>query len=231
MDKAAGWRVVDEQRAVLADLLADLTPAEWDTPSLCAGWTVRHVAAHLSIAALTPTSQVLLAALRAGGSFDRMIHRTAVQRAADRSTAEIVADLRSIVGSRHLAPSTFWRDPLTDILVHTQDIARPLGRPLPVPTEAAREAAEWSWRRRFPFFPGRRFPGIEMVADDVDWRRGAGEELHGPVASLLLLSTGRRAALADLRGPGLDRLDRLDAVDRAVVDDSTPVRAAGRRAS
>ncbi len=206
MDRAQGWRVVDEQRAVLADLLETLTAEQWATASWCAGWTVREVAAHLGVAALTPTRVVLSAAVRARGDLDRLIDLTTRERAAARSPAQIVDDLRAIVGSRRLAPATVWRDPLLDILVHTQDIARPLGRPVAMPTEAARTALDWVWQRRFPFFPARRFRGLRLVADDVQWARGAGPEIRGPVASLLLVSAGRTAAVADLRGAGLARL-------------------------
>ena len=72
-----------------------------------------------------------------------------------------------------------------------------------MPIDAARTAAEWAWQRGFPFSPARRFRGIRMIADDIDWSRGDGEEMRGPMTSLLLLSTGRRSALADVRGPGL----------------------------
>ncbi|MBA2560867.1 MAG: maleylpyruvate isomerase family mycothiol-dependent enzyme [Propionibacteriales bacterium] len=206
MDKAEGWLVVDEQRVALADLLQTLTPEEWAAASLCDGWTVRDVAAHLPMAALTPTIEVLVAAARARGSFNRMIHDTAVRRAATQSPTQIIADLRSTVGSRRLAPTTFWRDPLLDILVHTQDIARPIGRTVAMPTDATRTALDWAWKRGFPFFPARRLRGIRMVAADADWQRGDGAEVRGPVGALLLLSTGRLAALADLTGPGLSRL-------------------------
>lgn len=202
MDKEQSWRVIDQQRMAVADILESLRPDEWASPSLCAGWTVRDVAAHLSIAATMPTSEVLRAALRAKGNFDRMIHDTAVHRAA-RPTGQIIADLRGIVGSRRLAPTTVWRDPLLDILVHGQDIVRPLGRQLRPPTEAARTAADWAWQRRFPFFPSRRLRGIRMVADDIAWERGKGPDLRGPIGSLLLLSTGRTAGLTDVAGPGL----------------------------
>ena len=202
MDKEQSWRLIDERRIALANLLESLRPDEWAVPSLCVGWTVRDVAAHLSIAATMPTSEVLRAALRAGGNFDRMIHDTAVHRAA-RPIEQIIADVRGIVGSRRLAPTTFWRDALLDILVHGQDIVRPLDRCLPPPTEAARVAADWAWQRRFPFFPARRLRGIRLVADDIDWERGSGSELRGPIGSLLLLSTGRAAGLVELTGPGL----------------------------
>ena len=203
MDRDESWRVIDEQRELIADLLETLTPDEWATPSLCEGWTVRDVAAHLSMAATASLGEVMGYVVRARGSFDRMIRDSAIDRAT-RPTGEIISDLRGIVGSRRLAPGTFWRDPLLDVLVHGQDIAVPLGRSLPARAEAARTAAEWAWVRRFPFFPARRLRGVRLVADDIVWSRGEGEELHGPVTSLLLLSTGRPAGLAGTSGPGVE---------------------------
>jgi uncharacterized protein (TIGR03083 family) len=205
MDRDESWRVIDEQRQVLAGLLETLTPEEWATPSLCDEWTVRDVAAHLSVAATIPTGEALRWLVRARGSFDRMIHDSAVDRAR-RPTGQIVADLRGVVGSRKLAPGTFWRDPLLDVLVHGQDIARPLGKDLATPPEAAAEAADWAVRRAFPYFWGRRLRGLRLVAEDVDWSRGEGPEVRGPMASLLLVSTGRAAGLADTSGPGLGLL-------------------------
>ena len=34
------------ERTQLATLLHSLTPQQWQTPSLCAGWSVRDVVAH-----------------------------------------------------------------------------------------------------------------------------------------------------------------------------------------
>ena len=202
VDKDEGWRVVDERRVQIADILDGLGPEQWSTPSLCAGWTVRDVGAHLSIAATSSVREVLPWMLKSRGSFDRMIRDSAIDRAR-RPTDEIVSDLRGIVGSRKLAPSTFWRDPLLDAIVHAHDIARPVGITVAAPVEAARTALDWAWSRRFPFFPAWRLRGLRLVASDVEWARGDGLELHGPVESLLLVSTGRPAGLAELDGPGL----------------------------
>ena len=75
-----------------------------------------------------------------------------------------------------------------------------------MPVEAARTVAEWTWRRGFPFRPARRFAGVRMIATDVDWGRGHGAEVHGPIAELVMLSTGRMSALAQVSGPGLEVL-------------------------
>ena len=204
MDKDEGWRVVDERRVLVADILDGLEPEQWCTPSLCDAWTVRDVGAHLTIAATSSVSEVLPWVLKARGSFDRMVRDSAIDRAR-RPTDEIVSDLRDIIGSRKLVPGTFWRDPLLDVIVHAQDIARPLGITVAAPVGAARTALDWVWsRRRFPFFPAWRLRGLRLVASDVAWERGDGLELRGPVESLLLVSTGRPAGLDELVGPGLE---------------------------
>ena len=215
MDKETSWRIIDQQRKRVADLLDSLTPDDWSTPSLCEGWTVRDVAAHLSLAATARTGETLGYVVRARGNFDRMIDAATLDRARARSTAEIVADLRGIVGSRKLAPGTVWRDPLLDVLVDGQDDARPLDVRVDSPAEAAQVAAGWAWHRRFPFAPARRLRGLRLVADDVDWARGTGAELRGPVLSLLLVSTGRAAGLRELSGPGLELARTLMATPAA----------------
>lgn len=197
MDEDEGWQVIDEHRLALADFLDTLTPQQWAAPSLCDGWTVKDVAAHLSYAASFRYAELVAAVVRARGNFDRMIHQTGVDRAATRTTDQVVADLRAIIGSRRLAPTTSWRDPLLDVLVHAQDIARPLGLDLATPAEPARVAADWAWERGAPFHPSRRMAGTRLVADDVDWIRGEGREVRGPIVSLLLLSTGRAAAVTE----------------------------------
>ncbi|MEV1084843.1 maleylpyruvate isomerase family mycothiol-dependent enzyme [Streptomyces sp. NPDC050211] len=186
------WQVVDRERASLADLLEGLSPEEWETPTRCGDWRVRDVAAHLTIAARSTYRSVLRDFVRAAGSFDRMIHDSAVREAQKPGTA-IVADLRSIIGSRRLAPTTTPREPLLDILVHGQDIALALGRPRDMPREAARDAAERVWTMRMPPRPWP-LPRARLVATDIEWTRGEGEEVRGPIAALLLLLTGRPEA-------------------------------------
>ena len=49
MDRDDVWRAIDDQRRRLVDLLEDLSDTEWREPSLCRGWTVRDVAAHVAL--------------------------------------------------------------------------------------------------------------------------------------------------------------------------------------
>src|SRR4051794_36245596 len=90
----AVWAVVDRERIRLADLLAELADDEWNRPSLCRGWSVREVAAHLVLAHTGPGAAAV-AMVRARGSVDRMIHDTACRHAAV-PTAQLVAELRAM---------------------------------------------------------------------------------------------------------------------------------------
>ena len=205
MDRPQAWQVITRERARLADLLDDLTPAEWAQPSLCAGWTVKHVAAHVISSPQATPWAVGAALVRARGNFDRCIDDQA-RAWADRPTEQIVADYRRLHGSqRHPIGTTFY-EPLLDVLVHSQDIALPLGRVHPMPTDAARAAAERVWRRSFPFHARRRLRGLAIRATDTDWAVGAGAEVAGAVADLLLLLTGRSPTLPRLTGPGVEQL-------------------------
>ncbi len=205
-DLDAVWAAVDRERLDLADLLDDLTAAEWDRPSLCAGWRVRDVAAHLALAQTGPARAAVDLA-RAGGSLRRMIHDTAV-RHAQHPPAVLTARIRGMAGSRRTAPGVTPLEPLLDVLVHGQDIAVPLGRERHMPVEAAGTAATRVWTMPWPMnttFP--RVRGVRLVATDATWAAGEGELVEGPIAALLMVLTGRTEAVFDrLSGDGVARL-------------------------
>jgi uncharacterized protein (TIGR03083 family) len=198
------WGAIDAERSSLADLLDDLSADEWETPSLCAGWRVRDVAAHLTLSQmglLTATLEIL----RAGGSFNRMIHQTAL-RQAELPVEGYPGRLRRMVGSRRTAPGVTHLEPLIDVLVHGQDIAIPLGRRRPMPPAAAAAAATRVWATRWPFHARRRLQGLRLAATDAPWSAGSGAPVEGPIAAILLVLTGRSAGLAGLTGEGLTDL-------------------------
>ncbi|WP_238431526.1 maleylpyruvate isomerase family mycothiol-dependent enzyme [Streptomyces cavernae] len=203
MEKAAMWRVIDEERADLADLLMSLPPEQWACPSLCEGWTVRDVAAHLGFAPRARLAPVLLDVIRARGNFDRFVDNV-TRREGTRPPADLLADLRAASGSRRLAPGQNLADAMMDVLVHGQDIAVPLGIDRVMPPEAARHSTEHVWRMGFPFHARKRLRGLRLVATDTDWSAGEGDAVvEGPIAALLLLVSGRHtAALSRLGGPG-----------------------------
>jgi uncharacterized protein (TIGR03083 family) len=205
MDVDTVWRTIDAERAGLADLVEDLSPAEWATPSLCDGWRVGDVAVHLTQAHMG-LRDAAVAAVRAGGSFDRMIRDSAL-RARGLPRQECARRLRAMVGSRRMAPFLTPVQPLIDVLVHGQDIAVPLGRTRAMPPAAAAAAAQAVWTTSFPFGARKKLTGYRLTADDADLALGDGAPVHGPASAVLLLVTGRTAAaLQHLDGDGVHRL-------------------------
>jgi uncharacterized protein (TIGR03083 family) len=208
MDLDTVWSSIDAERAGLADVIEELSPAEWTTPSLCDGWLVRDVAVHLT-QAHTGLWEATVAVVRARGSFDRMIRDSAL-RAGPLPPQECSRRIRAMIGSRRRAPVVSPLEPLIDVLVHGQDIAVPLGRPRRVPPAAGAAAATRVWETGFPFHARRRLAGLRLTATDVDWAVGAGAPVEGTIGDLLLLLTGRTATLDRLSGPGTQRLPAAD---------------------
>ncbi|GAA0454087.1 hypothetical protein Ade02nite_02450 [Paractinoplanes deccanensis] len=207
MDREQSWQVIAEQRRTLAELLSGLSAAEWESPSLCAGWRVRDVAAHVALAPQPPGVWSMTAdAVRARGSFHRLNHDVSV-RHAQRPVADLVDEIQQHADSRRLPFVTNYRNILFDTLVHAQDIALPLGRSVPMPPAAAAAGATRVWTMGWPFWARRRLRGVRLVATDVEWSAGEGDEVSGPIAAVLLVLTGRvGAARPRLTGPGVARV-------------------------
>jgi len=214
IDTDALWDGIDEQRARTAGLLEGLTPEQWEHPSLCDGWTVRHVAAHL-----TMQQQRVRDALGFISRHPRIlrsmplntfIHDAGVIQAQTLSTEEIIAAIRNGMGSRRQNPGLTPLETLTDILVHSQDIAIPLGVDLPMrpALSAAAATRRWDTRNTWLATVNRRLPldSYQLRATDTDWSRGQGPDVSGPISAILLLLTGRTAALEHLTGDGADVL-------------------------
>lgn len=207
IDREMVWRAIDAQRQSIADLLERLSDDEWSRPSLCDAWTVRDVAAHLTLQQLGPGEAVRMI-LRARGSLDRAIHDAARRRAATVPTTRIVAGIRGTVGSRRHNFGVTYLETLIDILVHGQDIAIPLGHQHEMPVQAAAVAASRAWSMRWPPpFPARReIAGFRLTATDTSWSVGTGPEVQAPIQAIVLLLTGRQAALPQVSGDGAPEL-------------------------
>ena len=182
------WRRVDEQRIGLAGLLEGLTAEQWTAPSLCDGWQVRDVAAHLTHSHMHPVRAIVEAA-RSGFRFDSMIQR--LGREDPRSQSEIAIALRGMAGSRKRVPGTSVQQPLIELLVHGQDITVPLGIDWPMPLDAAREAAQKLSGMTFPLNGQRRLAGVRLVATDAEFAAGEGREVQVPIGDIVMILAGR----------------------------------------
>ncbi|MBM7518799.1 maleylpyruvate isomerase family mycothiol-dependent enzyme [Nocardioides nitrophenolicus] len=204
MDKAAIWAHIHTERAALAATLAELDPADWAHDTLCPGWTVHDVAAHvISTPQIGWGAMPGMMARNLGRGYNTMIFRE-VKRLGARETREsILGDFERFATSTHHVPTTTSVEPLIDALLHHQDIVRPLGRRRAMAPEAAAVAADRVRRLAFLMGTGRLVRSVRLVATDVAWDRGTGPTITGPVQELLMLASGRMPDPALVDGEGL----------------------------
>ncbi|WP_228182362.1 maleylpyruvate isomerase family mycothiol-dependent enzyme [Streptomyces anulatus] len=199
------WRMVHAERAALVDDLARLDAGQWDAPSLCAGWTVRDVAAHLVDTARTTRIGFVAGLVRARFDFDRQNAR-GVERERGASPEETLGRLRRVV-SRTTTPPAPLDTRLVEEVVHGEDIRRAVGLVRSYPQEAVVRALRLQARTPVSFGGAKeKVASVRLTATDADLSIGAGPEVTGPALSLLLAVSGRRAALGELDGPGLSVL-------------------------
>ncbi|WP_405481612.1 maleylpyruvate isomerase family mycothiol-dependent enzyme [Streptomyces anulatus] len=199
------WRMVHAERAALADDLARLDTGQWDAPSLCEGWTVRDVTAHLVDTARTTRIGFVAGLVRARFDFDRQNAR-GVERERGASPQETLERLRR-VASRTTTPPAPLDSRLVEEVVHGEDIRRAVGLVRSYPQEAVVRALRLQARTPESFGGAKELVArVRLTAADADLSIGEGPDVTGPVLSLLLAVSGRRAALDELDGPGLSVL-------------------------
>jgi uncharacterized protein (TIGR03083 family) len=207
VDRERVFATVANERREIASLLDGLDDEQLATPSLCAGWDVKTVGAHIVSTVMDGTPAFLRVAVRRG-SMARAIDEMARHRA-QQPAAEIVASLRACA-DRPISPPLFGPlDPLADVLVHGADIRLPLGLPFEPDPQSAALAMEFltgPWP--FGFVPLGRLRGIRLHGSDIERTWGSGAEGRGPVSALMLAISGRTALLDLLDGPGLPLLRR-----------------------
>jgi len=186
-------------RRELADVLASLPADSWDAPTLCAGWRVREVVAHVTMPFRYSTGRFLAELARSGMRFHRMSDRCA-RRDAAVPAADLVAAVRDNATNPWRPPGGGYEGALIHDVIHGLDIAVPLGVDWPIP--AARMltvldgVAKPASRKHF----GVDLTGIELRADDLDWSFGTGTVVSGPARDLALLLCGRAVPAGRLAG-------------------------------
>ncbi len=203
MDADTVWRHIHQQREALAAQLSALDDEQWEQPSLCAGWTVRDVAAHIISNPTIGWSEMMRLTPLFRLGYNEAIYRD-VKRRGRAPVAEILGSFERLARSRRHVPTTTRIEPLIDALVHSQDILRPLGLVQEMPPDAAAVAADRT-RLLAPLMGSRQIVrSVRMVATDVDWQRGRGPIVEAPMQELLLVCAGRGAHARELTGEGRD---------------------------
>lgn len=185
------------ERERLVTLLADLDPDQWAAPSLCEGWRVREVVAHLTMPFRTNPPRLLAGLVRSGLSFNRFADRDARAVTATMSDAAILELLRKNIRHPWRPPGAGQAAALSHDVIHGLDITEPLGVPGPPPTRIAR-VLEHAGPRNLRYF-GVDLTGHRLVADDAKVSIGEGTPHQMRAKDILLVVTGRRD-LTDLLG-------------------------------
>lgn len=202
-------KLVAAEATDLADFVASLDQAQLDAASLCDGWRVRDVLAHVYAGATGSLASHLGPALRAGFNVPRAAKANAIATAESHSVGDMAAAVRAFAaeyaaggGNRGVVRFLKPRDLLLDQLVHHQDVRRPLGLPRAIPTARLLAALDAAPEVGGLVKAKQRAKGLRLVATDVDWQAGAGPEVRGPAEAILLTLTGRPARAAELTGDG-----------------------------
>ncbi|SFA82481.1 TIGR03083 family protein [Amycolatopsis marina] len=197
-------RLARDERADFAAFLATLSPQQWDAPTLCEGWRVRDVVAHVvSYDELDMRS--LVGRLAKGRFHPDNANAVGLAEYGTRTPEELLALLKEHVDPHGLPAAFGGMIALVDALIHQQDIRRPLGLPRGIPAERLLPALRCALFA--PVIRGFwRVRGLRLVATDLDWSTGRGPEVHGTAEALLMVIAGRRGVVDELSGPGQPKL-------------------------
>lgn len=196
------WPVIHAERKALADDVRGLSGEQWATPSLCSKWTVRDVLAHMTATAKTAGPAFFPKLLASGFSLARMQDKDI---AAERGTspADTLARFEAVQTSvKHPpGPVDTW---LGEVIVHSEDIRRPLGIAHEYPAAALTRAADFYAGSNLVIGAKRRIAGLTLRATDAAWTHGTGPEVSGRLADLIVAMTGR--STGTLSGDGVAEL-------------------------
>ena len=201
--------VIAAERRALVERLSGLPEEDWERPTACAGWTVRHVVAHLTIPFQVSVPAMGLAFLRHRG-ISRGIDAATRRLAAAHQPAELLDVLAANAESRFAPPGLPLAAPLTDAVGHSSDIRWALGDPVADWGDPGRLRPVLDFltgpKALLGFVPRGRLRGVALQAEDLDWSHGSGAVVRGPALLLAMGVLGRQAALAGLTGEGVARL-------------------------
>ena len=196
--------MVHAERQSLADFLDTLAPEQWTAPTWCSKWNVQDLVGHLTAAGNITAPHFFGGFIKTGFNFDKFVEGD-LRNYSGGSPADVKARYAKIIKSNHKPPGPAYVA-LGEVMVHGEDIRRPLGARGDHPTEHLVTLAERYKKTGAPLRGKKRVEGLKLTATDVDWTSGEGPEVRGPCMSLILAMVGRTGALDDCEGDGVDTL-------------------------
>lgn len=205
IDATQVWSHVHHERAQLVADLRDRPPADFEVASLCTGWDVHDVLAHLVDTAKCSRLRFVRDMIGARGNFDTA-NAAGITRERRPDPRDTVHELDRVRDDTRTPPAAIATR-LVEAFVHGEDIRRPLGIRAHYPGEAVAEALDYQCRTSASIGGSRdRVTGLALVADDSTFTFGAGAQVSGHSIDLLLAISGRSVPADALVGPGVERL-------------------------
>ncbi len=183
--------MIAAERAELAGVLTALPAARWDDPTLCAGWRVREVVAHITMPFRYSGRRFAFELARSRGKFNAMADRCARRDAAVMSPDELAAALRSNAGHPWKPPGGGYQGALTHDVIHGLDITEALGLGRRVPEDRLGVVLPNLATRKTAGYFGVDLSGLELRACDTGWTFGSGAAVTGTAQDLALFLSGR----------------------------------------
>jgi uncharacterized protein (TIGR03083 family) len=157
-------------------------------PSLCSGWRIREVIAHLTMPLRYGPERFMDELSKVRGDFNLMADRVAKQDAVVLTPEQLLASLRDPLLHAWQPPGGGFQGALTHVVIHGLDVTLPLGLDRRVPEDRIRMVLEVATG-----LDGLRanVAGTELRATDLHWSFGAGAPASGLAQDLALVLFGR----------------------------------------
>ena len=193
----------------ISTLLHSFDDAQWDKPTLCEGWKVRHIIGHMCMGSTMNPLAMPIRLAPYKFNVARASSEESYKYGEQHTPAQLLDTFDRVVvgkpkpGLAKVAAADEW---FADKLIHNQDIRRPQDLKRDIPSEHLIAALD-ALPRIGNFLQSKRVcKGLKFTATDLDHSVGDGPEVRGPGEALVLAMSGRPAGLDTLDGPGLDTL-------------------------
>jgi uncharacterized protein (TIGR03083 family) len=183
VDQVEIWEAVRDETLDLVERLAELDDEQWNFPSLCARWRIRDVLAHVTAGAegAFGVRAIVGGMLRHGFNYNRWVAADGQVRG-HQDPEVVLKALLNTVANRKTPPGARPVRGLSHVLIHGQDMCRPLGIKRDLPAAHLVPVADFVKDDVHLFGAKKRIAGLKLTATDMDWshwERTRGEGSRG----------------------------------------------------